>query len=122
VSKTIRLMIVDDNAHTRGALAAYVSGLDGVKLVSEALDGQDALEKCEASTPDVVLMDCQMPRLSGLEATRIIKGRWPNTRVVALTLHPECDLEAGQAGADIVLMKGCTAAELVSAIRTMGDR
>ena len=120
--KTIRLMIVDDNVHTRRAMAAYVSGLDGVKLVAEAFDGQDALEKLDASAPDVVLMDCRMPRLTGLEATRILKRRCPRTKVVALTLYPECSLEVRQAGADMVLMKGCAAVELDSAIRTMADR
>jgi CheY-like chemotaxis protein len=119
VPKTIRLMIVDDNAHTRRALAAYVSGLDGVILVAEAFDGQDALEQLDASTPDVVLMDCRMPRLTGLEATRILKHRRPGIKVVALTLYPECELEARQAGADTFLMKGCAAAQLVSAIRTV---
>lgn len=114
-------MIVDNNAHTRRALAAYVSGLDGVKLVAEAFDGQDALEKLEASTPDVVLMDCRMPRLTGLEATRILKHRLPGTKVLALTLYPEYEHEARQAGADAVLMKGCAAAQLASAIRTITD-
>lgn len=117
--KTIRLMIVDDSALTRSALAAYVSGLDGIILVAEAFDGQDALDKLEESAPDVVLMDCRMPRLTGLEATRILKQRWPDTKVVALTLYPECELDARLAGADTVLMKGCTAAQLVSTIRTV---
>ena len=86
-----------------------------------AHDGQEAIDLLLA--PDqpyrLVLMDCRMPRLTGLEATRILKQRWPDTKVVALTLYPEFELDARLAGADAVLMKGCAAAQLVSAIRTV---
>jgi len=111
-------MIVDDNARTRSALAACLSGIGGLEVIGEAFDGQDAIDKLRTRTPDVVLMDCRMPRMTGLEATRILKRVWPAIGVVILTVYPDFQLEARRAGADAVLMKGCSLEELLSAVRS----
>jgi len=110
------LMIVDDNARARDALTAYFSGLPEWQVSAEAFDGQDALDQLRTRVPDVVLMDCRMPRMTGPEATRILKRRWPQLKVVILSVYPECRLDAEQAGADAFLIKGCSSEELLSTL------
>jgi CheY-like chemotaxis protein len=114
--QTLRLIIVDDDAKTRSALAAYMTGLQGVSIVGEALDGQDALELLESRAADVVLLDCHMPRLTGPEATRRLKERWPEIKVIIFTIYPDCKAQAEAAGADAVLTKGCTSEEMSSTL------
>ena len=114
--KVVSLMIVDDNARARRALKAYLSGLRGFKVIAEASDGLEAVAKVQAQVPDVVLMDCRMPRMDGLEATRILKRRWHHIRVVILTLYPDCRRDAELAGADAFLLKGCSSEELTSVL------
>ena len=118
MTEVLRVMIVDDNPRTRSALAAYISGLPGTTVVGEAFDGQDAIDKLQACAPDVVLMDWRMPRMTGTEATRIIKPRWPHIKVVILTLYPDCQAEARSAGADAVLLKGCSWTDMTSTLRS----
>lgn len=118
-AKALRLMIVDDSPGTRRALSACVAGQGGLKVVCEAVDGQDAIEKIETRLPDVVLMDCRMPRMTGLEATRILKRRWPEIKVVILTMYSDCQLESRSAGADAVLIKGCSLDELAATLRSV---
>ena len=64
----------------------------------------------------MVLMDVRMPVMDGLEATRIIKDRWPEVKVIVLTMYPSHQAEALAAGADAFLVKGCTAEDLLKAI------
>jgi len=114
-----RIMIVDDNPRARKALSACLSTLDGFKVICEASNGEDALEKVESQTPDMVLMDIQMPVMDGLEATRIIKEHWPMIKVIILTLYEEYRSRAQQAGADAFLVKGCSMDEMLSTIRSL---
>ena len=115
----IRVMIVDDHDMVRRGLAAFLRVKPDLQLVGEARDGLEALVVCENVQPDVILMDLVMPRLTGAEATRSIRQRWPHIQIVALTSFEEKDLvrEALQAGAISYLLKNVTAEELASAIR-----
>ena len=70
----------------------------------------------EALQPEVVLMDARMPGMDGLEATYQIKGRWPQIRVIVLSMYRAYQAEALAAGADVFLVKGCAAEELLGAI------
>ena len=120
---SIRVLIVDDMAQVRHdlrtvlPLAGEVAGLQ-IKVVGEAGDGQEAIQRATALEPDVVLMDLEMPVMDGYEATRQIKGRWPSCRVVALTVHgyEAAQQKAMQAGADMFLVKGAALESLVQAI------
>jgi NarL family two-component system response regulator LiaR len=118
-NQTIRVLIVDDHDMVRRGLAAFLRVKPDLLLVGEARDGLEALTLCEHIQPDVILMDLVMPRLTGAEATRSIRQRWPHIQVVALTSFEEKDLvrEALQAGAISYLLKNVTAEELASAIR-----
>jgi two-component system, NarL family, response regulator LiaR len=115
----IRVMLVDDHAVVRSGLGAVLMVNDDFKLVGEAGNGEEAVRLCEKLQPDVVLMDLMMPVMDGVAATKIIRERWQNINVVALTSFKEKDLVEGalKAGAISYLLKTVTAEELASAIR-----
>jgi len=115
----IRVLIVDDHAVVRSGLAAFLLAFDDLELVGEAASGPEALRMVEDRRPDVVLMDLVMPEMDGASATRLIRQRYPEVQVVALTTFPEEDLvqTALQAGAISYLLKNVSADELAGAIR-----
>lgn len=119
MDEKLRLMIVDDNPHARKALSALISTMDGLNVVDEASDGEDALSKIECQAPDMVLMDVQMPVMDGLQATQIIKSRWPQIKVIVLTLYADYQSQAHQVGADAFLIKGCPMEEMTSTIHSL---
>jgi len=115
----IRVMIVDDHSMVRRGLVAYLEDEPDLELIGEATDGQEAVQLCEQAKPDVILMDLVMPGLSGAEATRIIRERWPRVQVIALTSFQERDLvqDALRAGAISYLLKNVSGSDLVETIR-----
>lgn len=112
-----RIMIVEDNPRARCALTALISQQAEINVTAEASNGQDAIRKIQEQIPDVILMDIRMPVMDGLEATRVIKARWPRVRIIALTMYPENRAEAFEAGADAFLLKGCAVEEVMSMIQ-----
>jgi NarL family two-component system response regulator LiaR len=112
-------MIVDDHGIVRRGLTAVLRTFADLELVGEARDGQEAVERCEALQPDVVLMDLIMPVLGGVAATRSIHRRWPQVQIIALTSFQEKELvqEALQAGAISYLLKNVSGEDLAEAIR-----
>jgi NarL family two-component system response regulator LiaR len=118
-SEPIRVMIVDEHDMVRRGLTAFLKVKPDLELVGEAKNGQEAVAMCEPLRPDVVLMDLVMPVMSGAEATRIIRERWPEVQVIALTSFEEGDLvrEALQAGAISYLLKNVSVDDLAAAIR-----
>jgi DNA-binding NarL/FixJ family response regulator len=115
----IRVVVVDDHQIVREGLASLLGALDGIEVVGTAADGRDAVHVVADTRPDVVVMDIQMPRLDGIEATRLITGRHPEVRVVMLTMNEDDDtvLSAIRAGASGYLLKGSGADEVQTAIR-----
>ena len=89
----------------------------GLELVGEAADGEQALAAIERLRPDVVIIDVRMPRIDGIAATRTIKTRWPNIRVIAHSLAEELRPAALLAGADVFVAKGAPVRELLEALR-----
>jgi DNA-binding NarL/FixJ family response regulator len=120
VEKRCRVLIADDNERARKALRALLALRKAagpeIEIAGEAVDGREAVEKAGELRPDVVLMDAQMPRVDGLEATRQIKARWPEIRVVVVTMHASLRAKAEAAGADVFLRKGGPVEELLSAL------
>jgi len=117
--RAARIAIVDDHAMVRSGLAAFLSVADDLELVGEAENGQQALRLCAEERPDVVLMDLVMPGMDGVQATRAIRERFPDIRVIALTSFPEDRLvqDVLEAGALSYLLKNVGADELARAIR-----
>jgi len=116
MKRHIRVVIADDQPRCRDGLRALLATWPAVEVVGEAADGQEAVRLVEKCRPDVVLMDARMPGMDGLEATRCIKSRWPEVRVVVLTMYASYRAEALAVGADAFLLKGCPAEELMEAI------
>jgi DNA-binding NarL/FixJ family response regulator len=108
VPKMIRILAVDDHALLRKGLAAVINAEPDMKLVAEASNGEDAIEKFRSHRPDVVLMDLQMPVLNGIEATDRILSEFPDARVIVLTTyHGDAQvMRALRAGARAYLLKG----------------
>jgi two-component system, NarL family, response regulator LiaR len=117
--KQIRVLLVDDHAVVRSGLGAVLMANDDFTLVGEAGNGEVAVRLCGQLQPDVVLMDLIMPVMDGVTATRIIREKWLNVSVIALTSFKEKEMVEGalKAGAISYLLKTVTAEELASAIR-----
>jgi NarL family two-component system response regulator LiaR len=118
-SRPIRVMIVDDHDMVRRGLATFLRVKSDLELVAEACDGQEALERCEQTHPDVILMDLVMPRMDGATTTRVIRERCPHVQIIALTSFQDQELvqAALQAGAIGYLLKNVSVDELADAIR-----
>lgn len=116
---SIRVVVTDDQTAVREGLALMLSLLDDVEVVGEAADGDQALELVGRERPDVVLMDLRMPRRDGVEATALIKARFPETRVVVLTTFADDEhiLGALRAGAVGYLTKDAGRVQIAQAVR-----
>ena len=116
---TIKVLVADDHAVVRSGLGQLLATTPDLELAGEAADGLEAVAAAEAMEPDVILMDISMPGLDGVEATRQIVGRQPETRVVMLTSFADNRriLDALEAGASGYLLKHAGPDELLGAIR-----
>ena len=119
MAETIRVLVVDDHAVVREGLRSFLDLQDGIEVVGEAADGEDAVSAASRLDPDVVLMDLVMPRLGGVAAMRLLRDRAPRARVIVLTsfLDDEKLLPALRAGAAGYLLKNAQPEELVRAVR-----
>jgi DNA-binding NarL/FixJ family response regulator len=117
----IRLLLVDDQMLICQGLKAMLSLESDFEVVGIASDGQQALSQVEELLPDVVLMDVQMPHLDGHAATRLIRERYPQIRVLMLSTFSSCEYisTAIQAGAQGYLLKDMPSEELAQAIRAI---
>jgi len=117
---TIRIVLVDDHALVRAGFRLILEGEEGFVVVGEANDGEDAIVAVERLRPDVVLMDVQMPKLNGIEATRrIAHAAGFHSRVLILTTFEQDEyvFEALRAGASGFLLKNTPPEDLVQAVR-----
>lgn len=116
----IRVMVVDDHLVVREGLITLLETFPDFKLVGEAGSGEEAIRLCAQLEPDVVLMDLVMPDLSGVEATRTIRQRHPESQVLAVTSYKQTEMVRGvlEAGAIGYLLKTVSAEELAEAIRS----
>ena len=119
--KKIKVLLVDDNEVVREGLSNILSPHTDIDLVGKAIDGLDAVAKAIETEPDVILMDAQMPRMSGAEATRRIKESLPNTKVVFLTVYGDYVGEALAAGASWYLTKDCRRQDMLEAIQSLAQ-
>jgi DNA-binding NarL/FixJ family response regulator len=115
----IRVLIADDHGVIRDGLGRLIEALPDMELVGLAADGQEAVERARDAEPDVVLMDLDMPRLDGIEATRRVLADRPRTAVLVLTSFSDRPriLGALEAGASGYLLKDVEASEVAEGIR-----
>ncbi|MGW0962413.1 response regulator [Streptomyces gelaticus] len=120
----IRVLIADDQMMVRQGLTVLLNAEPGIEVVGQAVDGADAVEKVAELDPDVVLMDIRMPRLGGIEATRLVtEAEGATVRVLVLTTFDldEYVYEALRSGASGFLLKDASAEELAHAVRVVAE-
>jgi DNA-binding NarL/FixJ family response regulator len=119
----LRVVIVDDHPIVRDGLKSLLSSIDDIELVGEAGTGEDAIPLVEATKPDVVIMDIEMPGMGGIEATRVLAARHPAVPVLALTMYGQDEFvyAALRAGARGYLLKGAQQQELIHAIQAVAQ-
>lgn len=117
----IRILLVDDHAMFRAGLRALLDTEPDLEVVGEAGDGTEALERASELGPDVVVMDISMPRMNGLDATRVLHERDPDLPILVLTQHAEevYLFSVLQAGASGYVMKRSAETDLMEAIRVV---
>lgn len=117
--KPIRVILAEDHTIVRKGLRALLENASDIEVVAEAANGRSALDEVAAKRPDVVVMDITMPLLNGLEATRQLKERYPDIKVVILTMHSDEEyvFQSLRAGVDGYLIKETAPLDLVKAIR-----
>ena len=111
----LKVLVVDDSNTYRKQLCSWLE-MEDLEVVGEATTGWEALELNEEFAPDVVLMDQNMPSLSGVDATRRIKAEHPNTRIIFIAAEDAWRPEAFKAGADGYFVKGDNMSRLMTAI------
>lgn len=116
-----KILIAEDHTILREGLKALLLTSKDLEIVGEADDGRKAVQLAEKLFPDLILMDLSMPRMDGMEAIREIKKRWPQIKVLALTVHKteEYVLSTLRAGVDGYLLKDATHQEMMTAIRSV---
>lgn len=117
----IRILIVDDHSVVRKGLLNLLEDEEGIEIVGEASDGDEALDMLPEVQPDVILLDITMPRMSGIEVTKEVVRSFPGVRVLVFSMHnnPDYILNAVQNGASGYLLKDTDQEEILKAIRTV---
>ena len=120
-TEMIRVAIADDQQLFSGGLVRIIGVQPDIEVVGEAHDGEEAVNLCLETEPDVVLMDISMPVMDGVSATRKIREVLPRTRILILTVHTDDGhvFQGIKAGAQGYLLKDCTPDDLTRAIRTV---
>ena len=115
----ITILIVDDQRLVREGIKSLLNIQEGICVIGTATNGQEAVEETLANHPDVILMDIRMPVLDGIEATRQIIKKLPNTKVLMLTTFDDEEyiVKSLQAGASGYLLKDIPAEDLAQAVR-----
>jgi DNA-binding NarL/FixJ family response regulator len=119
MTDSIRVLLADDHAVVREGLRTFLELQDGIEVVGEAADGEEAIAQAERLRPDVILMDLVMPKLDGVGAMRVLRRTLPASRVIVLTSFAQDDrlMPAVQAGAAGYLLKNVEPKELARAVR-----
>jgi len=116
--RIITIFLADDHTIVRQGLAKLLEAEPNLRVIGEAQDGREAVSKVQGLKPDIVIMDIAMPLLNGIEATRQIKKKFPQTKVIILSMHAHDRYisELIGMGASGYLLKDATGGEIVKAI------
>src|SRR5512143_661314 len=117
--KKIKVLLVDDHALVRRGFRLMLEDSPGVDVAGEASDGEEAVQLAEKLRPQVIVMDCALPKMDGMEATRQIKKRWPEIAVLMLSMHAEETWVrlALESGANGYILKSAVDLDLGDAIK-----
>ena len=117
----VRVLVVDDHPVVRKGLKSCLAKMDNLKIVGEAGDGREALCQARALLPDLILMDIDMPQMSGLAVTELLRQELPQIKILILSIHSQPDyvLRILQSGARGYVLKTTPVEELVRAIETV---
>lgn len=117
--ETVTILIADDHPMVRIGLKNLLDNQKEFKVVGEAEDGEDTIRKVEVLKPSIVIMDISMPKINGIEATKILTKKYPQTRIIVLTmLEDEAYIgKVIEAGANGYLLKDASSDEVIKAIR-----
>lgn len=123
MSKPLRVLICEDQEILRTGLKLILEACSDIDLIAEARDGEQCIALVQTHSPDVVLMDIEMPRLNGIDATRSIKLRHPSVRVIMFTTFSRDDdiFGAFAAGADAYCLKTVSSDHLINAVRAVSE-
>jgi len=123
MANKLRLLLVDDHALVRRGFRRMLEDEPTFQVVGEASDGLEAVESAEQLEPDVIVMDCALPQINGIEASRRILAKRPETAILMLSMHSEDTLirQALDAGAKGYVLKNAMDLDLVSAIKKVAE-
>jgi two-component system nitrate/nitrite response regulator NarL len=121
--KTTKILIVDDHEVVRDGLRNILTSLDTISIAGEAGNGEDAVKMYASLKPDLVIMDISMPGMNGIEATRVIKEKDPDARILILTMHDNQEYlnQIIRSGAKGFILKNTDKEELLDAVRTVAS-
>ena len=119
----LKVLLVDDHALVRRGFRRMLEDEPSFQVVGEASDGAEALKRAEELRPDVIVMDCALPQVNGIDATRQILKKLPDTAILMLSMHSEDTLvrQAMEAGARGYILKNAMDLDLVSAIKKVAE-
>lgn len=121
IDQPFRVLIVDDHPLMRDTLRVMLRSLKTIEIIGEATNGKEAIEQVKAGSVDLVLMDITMPELNGIEATKYISKKYPQVKVLALTMHVEKQFVSAmmEAGAQGYISKTSSKASLIEVIESV---
>ncbi len=119
VPQKIKVLVVEDQPKILRNQLKLLESVPEVEIVGTAMSGEAALDEIPRATPDVLLLDLGLPRMSGIDVTREVKARWPKVEILIFTIFDEEEkvLEAIKAGASGYLLKGATSEKIIEALR-----
>jgi len=122
-SNNIRVLLADDHAVVRAGIRNFLERAEDIEIVAEADDGAQAIEMIQAQTPDVAVLDIQMPEMSGIDVTRWVRANARSTGVLILTAYDEDPyiLAVLQAGANGYVLKTAEPADIIRAVRSVHE-
>jgi two-component system nitrate/nitrite response regulator NarL len=119
----IKIILVDDHPLFREGIAARLNMHEGIDVVAEAENGKELLKKLESCVPDVVMMDISMPEMNGMDALEIVKEKFPDVRVIMLSMHDDKEyiVNVIRSGAAGYLLKDISGEEMIAAIHKVHE-
>jgi len=123
MASKLKVLLVDDHALVRRGFRRMLEDEPTFEVVGEASDGLEAVEAAERLAPDVIVMDCALPQINGIEASRRVLAKRPETAILMLSMHSEDTLirQALEAGAKGYVLKNAMDLDLVSAIKKVAE-